>query len=66
LGGEAVYRIGERSVAVISAEGKQSAMSTAQRPVPVPTSNILFGSTMGARKSLSWRVRSQRWCTMIS
>lgn len=59
-----MYRIGDKSVAVTSAPGKWSAMSTAQRPVPEPTSRIRLGDVMGARKSLSCRVRSQRWCTM--
>lgn len=53
---------GERSVPMTSAEGKRSAMSVAQIPVPVPMSRIRVGLVTGARKSWSRRVRMQRWC----
>lgn len=66
FGGALVYSIGLRSVAVTSASGNLSATSTAQRPVPDPTSKMRDGLVIGARNRASCRVSSHRWCTTDS
>lgn len=58
--------MGDKSVPVTIAFGNRSAISMAQRPVPVPMSRIRLGFSRGARCNSPLRRRVMTWCCRSS